>query len=341
MVRSVRQVGLFLGLLVALSGAGCGGGEETTITIGSETGAETPVAPPTVEWPATMLTGPGTGPALFLGPEDEAPAIGYVRPGVEVELAEQPVNGRALARIRGSIKVRAHIVTSRLGFRVQQRGKIGGTEVYVGPGDFVRYLGPSDQPGIVRVEAMPRLTNEIFAPAFEGVYPMERLAVAEPPQDAERPTAGTPRRLPGGVEVALHASPGGPVVATLPPQNPGLLLEVVRDGAQWKGVRVGVGPYLVGYVSAALVDPGAAPAAESPAGDIPEMLRADADKPLVRVASGARVRSNDRTVAILEGEVLGRELGRFEDGTVDVFVANDQIGVRGVVPAASVTPVNP
>lgn len=337
MVRTVRQLSLLFGLLVAI--AGCGGEEETTITIGATEGSETPAPTTAATWPEALVTGPGTGPALFLGPEDDAPAIGYVRPGVAIELAEPPVNGRALVRIRGSIKVRAHLVASRLGLRVQQRGKIGGTEVYVGPGDFVRYLGPSDQEGIVRVEAMPRLTEELFAPAFEGIYPADRLAATEAPANAERPTAGTPRRLPAGVEVTLHASPGGPVVATLPAQEPGLLLEVVREGAEWKGVRVGVGPYLVGYVSAALVDAGSVPPVTEPeAGGIPEMLRSDADKPLVRVAAGARVRSNDRTVAILDTEVLGRELGRFEDGTVDVFLANDQIGVRGAVPADAVSP---
>jgi hypothetical protein len=67
------------------------------------------------------------------------------------------------------------------------------------------------------------------------------------------------------------------------------------------------------------------------------MLRADADKPLVRVAAGARVRTNEQIVAITDTEVLGRELGRFDDGTVDVFLANDVIGVRGIVPVAAVS----
>ncbi|MCB9623040.1 MAG: hypothetical protein H6723_06805 [Sandaracinus sp.] len=340
MVRTVRQAGLSL---VLLSGVACGGGEETTITTGTEgTGAEAVVtAPVNVEWPSALVTGPGTGPALFLGAEDRSPAIGYVRPGVDVELAEQPVNGRALVRIRGSIKVRAHLVTSRLGLRVQQRGKIGGTEVYVGPGDFVRYLGPSDQAGIVRVEAMPQLTDELFAPAFEGVYPMDRLAATAPPADAERPTAGTPRRLPAGTEVPLYDRPGGAVVATLPASDPGILLEVVRDGAEWKGVRVGQGPYLVGYVNVALGDAGTVAPSAARTDGIPDMLRADAEKPLVRIAAGTRVRSNDQTVAILEGEVFARELARFEDGTVDVFVANDSIGIRGAVPAASVSAATP
>ncbi|MBX3248189.1 MAG: hypothetical protein KF901_13500 [Myxococcales bacterium] len=329
---------LAVAIPMALGAAACG--EASTTTAPIVTGGDEAL-PPSAAWPTSFVSTAGSGAALYLSDAQDAPAIGFIRPGVDLEVAEGPRNGRALVRIRGDLKVRAWIVTSRLGMVVQTRGKIGGTEVYVGPGDIVRYLGSGDEPGLVRVEAMARLTEDVLAPAMEGIYPSDRLAPTAPPADAEAPTPGTPGRLPAGREVALYNRPGGDVIATLPALDPGIPVEVVRDGEQWRGVRVGVGPYLVGYIDVAPVpsERYVAPAAAADAVPAALMTAAEASRPLWRIPAGTRVKWDGQTIAIVDAPCYARELERFDDGAVDVFVASQQLSIRGLVPAESLEAV--
>ncbi len=129
------------------------------------------------------------------------------------------------------------------------------------------------------------------------------------------------------------------MVATLPALDPPLNLVVLIHQGDWKGVRVGVGPYLVGFVNVALT-PGQVPhggalsgGSHAGPGEVPERLRADNDKPLWRLPAGTRIRFNGVTTAILEQPGFARELHRYNRyHQVDVFAAvDDQVAVRGMV----------
>lgn len=311
------------------------------------TAATAPASADPARWPREFVAGPGTGPALFLHQGSDAPALGYVSPGVPFKIAGLPENGRVPVRIAAGLKVRAWMTTRRMALRAQRRGKIRGTPAYVGPGDYVRFLAPADDPEWARVEVMPQLAEGVFAAAVTGEFPMIGLSHTEPPADAEPPSPGEPRVTPGGREVPLFARPGGETVATLPALAGGVPVAVLRDRGEWKGVRAGIGPYLVGYTNVELREApttAATPAAATPAtppGQVPLRLQAEADKPLWRLAEGTRVRFDGRTVAILAAEGWGREMNRYENsGEVDLFVAvDDTVAVRGMVRISDLRPV--
>jgi hypothetical protein len=231
---------------------------------------------------------------------------------------------------------------SRLAARVLMRGKVSGTPAYVGPNDLVGVRGDAGG-GNLRVEVAPWLgrANAMTLGPFVGEFPADRLAAEEVGPDAEPPSPGEPATLPVGAEVPVYDRPGGAVVATLPALDPPLTVVVVRDRGEWKGVRVGVGPYLVGYMNAALTPAASAPEAGGVVGDaaragaMPERLAAEADRPLWSVPARTRIRFDGRTVAILAEDGWAREMNRYDTGEVDVFVAvNDEVAVRGMVRAA-------
>ncbi len=311
---------------------------------GSTATAETPAD--ASRWPREFVAGPGTGPALFLHQGSDAPALGYVSPGVPFKIAGLPENGRIPVRIAAGLKVRAWMTTRRMALRAQRRGKIRGTAAYVGPGDYVRFLAPADDPDWARVEVMPRLAEGVYAPAVSGEYPFIGLGHEAPPADAEPLSPGETRFTPAGREVPLYGRPGQEVVATLPALGSGVRVAVLRERGEWKGIRAGIGPYLVGYTNAALTEQTAdteAPTPETPSaapGEVPVRLRAEADKPLWRLAEGTRVRFDGRTVAILARDGWGREMNRYENsGEVDLFVAvDDTVAVRGMVRISDLQP---
>lgn len=312
--------------------------ETETETEETTTGGSTSTADP-ARWPRDFVAGPGTGPALFLHQGSDAPALGYVSEGVRFSIAGLPENGRVPVRIRAGLKVRAWLSATRLAHRVQRRGKIRDTAAYVGPGDLVRILGPDIDQERMRVEVMPRYGRDALGTAVTGTFPTVGLA-PDAPAEAEALSSGTTRGLPEGREVALYDRPRGEVIARLPALTPPIRVEVLRERGEWKGVRVGDGPYLVGYVDADLGD--APPALEDePANEeMPRRLQAEEDKPLWRLAVGTRVRFDGRTVAILDAEGWGREMNRYENtGEVDLFVAvNDEVAVRGMVRISDLQP---
>ena len=293
-------------------------------------------------WPRDFVAGPGTGPALYLNDDPRSPAIGYITEGVHFRIGGLPQNERIPVRIRGALKVRAWMSVSRLALRVQQRGKIGGTEVYVGPGDYVRFVSPDAEEGLARVEAMPRFSYDAMGAAATGVYPFDRLSPEAPPADAEAPASGTTMRTPANTEVAIYSSPDE-VITTLPALDPGVRLEVLRDRGEWKGVRAGVGPYIVGYVNVDLVEPGELEEPPTPptSEDVPLRLQNQQQNPLWRLPAGTRVRFDDETIGILDEDGYGREMNRYEStGEVDMFVAaNDEVALRGMVRIDDLQPI--
>ncbi len=296
-------------------------------------------------WPREYVAGPGSGAALMFATEDAVARIGYISEGTPLSIAGFPENGHVPIRImEGGMKVRALIAADRFALRVQQRGKLGGTSVYVTPGDYVQFVAPGDEDGIFRVRAGARFGREgIELPTFEGIYPADRLGVTEPaPDESFQP--GEPFSLPPGMEVPLYESPNGETVATLPAAEPPMVVQVVQERGEWKAVRVGTGPYLVGYLNADLTpadaleaEPQARPTAAP--GEVPMRLRHDEQRPLWRVRAGTWVRYAEEKVARLETDGWAREMGRTGEGnsaTIDVFVAvDDAVAIRGMVPQES------
>ncbi|MEM6961643.1 MAG: hypothetical protein AAF550_07875, partial [Myxococcota bacterium] len=267
----------------------------------------------TVEWPEQLTAGPGSGPALFLSEAPSAPAIGYVSPGVPIRVMGPPVGERIPVRILGAMKARGWLKLTRVGGRVQQRGRIAGTPCYVGPGDLVRILEPEGDN--LRVEVRPVLRAEpssVLGP-FVGIYPQGRIAGTPVDTEAEPPTPGATFRLPVGETVRVYDRPDGNVVTTLPALEPPLIVSVLRDRGVWKGVRAGLGPYVVGYVQAALTEEDGgtetkAATSQANSSGVPLRLLEDSDKPLRRLPTGTRVKFSDRTMGILQTEGWAREL---------------------------------
>jgi len=296
-------------------------------------------------WPREYVAGPGSGAALlFEGPGGLA-RIGYVSEGTPLSIAGFPESGHVPIRImEGGMKVRALITADRFTLRVQRRGKIAGTSVYVTPGDHVQFVAPADDEGLFRVRAGARFGRDgIDLPTFEGIYPADRLAVTEPaPDESFQP--GEPRSLPAGVEVPLYDRPDGEVVTTLPAVEPPIVVQLVQERGEWKAVRVGTGPYLVGYLNTDLtpaeaLEPEPQPRPTAAPGEVPMRLRHDEDRPLWRVRAGTWVRYAEAKIARLEADGWAREMGRTGEGNdalIDVFVAvDDSVAVRGMVPQES------
>ena len=274
------------------------------------------------------------------------PAVGYVSPGVAVRVAGTPVNDRIPVIIEGPLKVRGWLVLSRLGGRVQRRGRVPGTPTYVGPNDIVRVLGPGADGSTVRVEVTPRLgdgtgnESAVALGSFAGELPVEVVAGSEVDLGAVRgPSEGRPHFLPPDTQVPLFGRPDGEVVATLSSSSPPLPVTVLRERGAWKGIRVGSGPYLVGFVNVTLTT-GAAPSSvigtAVSSSDLPERIAAEAERPLWAVSPGTRVRFDGRVIGLVRENGFARELHRYEQsGETDVFIAvDDTLAIRGMVRSA-------
>ncbi len=324
---------------MSLFASACGGasGEGATTASGAPEG-----------WPELLLVSEGHGPALFNGPEAAAAAIGYVSENVRVRVVGAPQGDRIPVRVDGPFKVRAWLPLSRLAGRVHQRGKLRGAPLTLGVNDLVGVRGAAEG-GRMIVEASPRfgLTPEPAVGPFEGSF----AASAIGPDTVEVPAVAATEveraRLPARRAVEVYDHPRGRVVATLPSLTRGLTVEVARRRDDWTAIRAGLSPFLVGWVQGPLetpdpVEPAAPIAAHiAPAHDGPPLLlENDAEMPLWRVRSRARVRFDGVTIGRLGDRGWAREMRRTPDGEVDVFVAvDDDVAVRGMVSARDLEPV--
>lgn len=301
-----------------------------------------PQSPPPSDWPDRLVAGPGTGPALFVTGDAQAPAVGYVSPGVAFTVTGAPEGQRVPVRIDGPLEVRAWLAMERLAGRVHERGRVGKAPGYVGPNDVVRIVGDGGE-GLLRIELRPPLREGHELPPMEAIYPADRIGAQRvDPSRAKGPSPGTAVTLPSGEPVPVYDRPGGDVVATLPDLDPPLTLVKVVERGEWSGVRVGTGPYLVGFVNVPLTSASEPPRREedplahpTTASSVPLRLQTEPDQPLRRVKVDTPIRFNGRTVAVVRQPALAREMVRHEAaGQVDVFVAaDDDVAVRGMVPA--------
>lgn len=349
-VRPVMALGLMLALPSLVGGCRRRGqadeGPENEDVAMRSSGAEAQAVepgPPPADWPRVLVVGPGSGPALYLGHAEDAPAVGYLNPGVRIRIESSPVNGRIEALVAGALATKGWIPTNRLAAYAQQRGRVEGTRAYLGPNDLVGILGPAEAEGQMRVEVRPWLGGSNFLGPFVGTYATEQLADEEVDESAvEGVSEGECFRLPAGQTVTVYDRPGGEAVANLPSQDPPLPVTRLLERGGWSGIRAGYGPYLTGFVNAQLTPcQGAMPAPEpmvpASSGERPYWM-AQESGPLHRVAEGTRVRFHGETIARLRAPGWARELGRQGDDMVDVFVAvDDQTALRGLVPASALT----
>lgn len=316
-------------------------------TTSAETAAESEQAGaaegvPEGGFPISLVVGPGAGPSLYRGAHRDDPAIGYVSPGVAVEVTGPIENGRVPVRIRGGLKVRGYLVAQRLYARVQRRGRIRGTPIYVGGNDLVRVVG-FEQDGRVRVSVRAGSTTDPLGEAYVGTYPVAGLGSAVVGSSETTDPPGTPCTLAGSGGVEVRETVDGAVIGTFPAGTP---CRNVRPEGDGFAVLVGSGPYVQGFVrSAPLASSGVTqplPTTTASSG-LPSRLRADSQHELVRIAAGTRVRFDETTIALLDVEGRARVLERYSDtNEADVFVAvDDGVAVRGMVPLDAIQAVGP
>ncbi len=335
----------------------------SSATVSSATRRDGPPAP---DWPRELLVAHDDGPALFRRSGPDAAPVAWVAGGEALRPRGAVRGGRVRAVIDGGLRLRGWIAIDRLEAVVLRRGRLRGTPVFLSPGDRVRLRAARGR--LATLEAAARLGHpslELTAP-FRGELPLSRLG-AQPAGVAAGPTSGAPVLVRGAAR--LHASPDGPVVYALPALEPALVATVLRDEGAWVGVRLGVGPYLVGYLPRAalamreapaskqsiapeVLDPwrrGASPApsesgvrdpwseraAPGPQRGLPPRLRDAVVRPVWRVAAGARVEVEGATVAVFTAEGWAVELERDGERVRILGAVDESATVIGVVPASA------
>ncbi len=287
--------------------------------------------------PPAMVYQGVSGPGLYESSQPSAASYGYLKHGMAVRTVGAVEQGRVRVVIDGPLKTRGWTRAQDLGAVVAQKGRIPGTPVSVAAGDVLCVLGPMDgRDGIYRVAATP--TGLDGAERFEGIYPASRLG-GSGVRDSTQPTT---HHLPVGSSLTLVNKPSGDPVAVVAAGQAAVPVEVVRQSGDWRAVRIGNGPTLVGYLGPHenLVSGGRVTSSTAAGSDpednatrgIPASIQREESYPMVRVAEGTRVKFRGRTVAILKSEAVGRELQRYDSGEVDVYLAVDpDVTVRGMV----------
>jgi hypothetical protein len=159
------------------------------------------------------------------------------------------------AYVDGPLRARGWIDVSSLEAVVRERGRIAGTPIYLVPGDRVRLRRAEG--ALAEVEASALLGHPDLArsPSFHGAFPLARLGAALSGSGAG-PTPG--RRVLLRRAAPLRPSLEADVALTIPALDPPLPAIVLREDGDQLGVRVGNGPYLVGYVPRSALEPGPA-----------------------------------------------------------------------------------
>lgn len=296
-------------------------------------------------WPTVLVSTAGRAPALFAGPDDAAPAFGHLGEGVRVRV-EGPIQGqRVPVTVGGGLVVHAWAQVNRLAAFTTRRGRVEGTPIFVGANDPVSLVGREGD-GAFRVVVRPRLGRPEVDDTLVGYAATLAADWIAEGDGAAADTGLNPgefMRLPAGQEVPLYDRPGGTVVARLPPLDPPLTVVVLRSRDGWNGVRVGVGPYLVGYVQGTLEASTPEALGERPrrreVEGMPSRI-ANETGALFRVAAGTHVMFYGEDVATLRRDGWARELSPRQGDQADVYVAIDEgVAIRGVVPVSSLTPV--
>jgi hypothetical protein len=315
-----------------------------------------------VEWPERLLVGAAEEPALFRRSRG-ARAFAWVAPGVELKPRGAVRSGRVRAIIDGPLSVRGWIPIEQLEAVVLERGRVAGSPLFLLPGDRVRLRGVDGARAEIEAHALlahPQLSR---SPSFRGSFPLSRLGVALS-GGGEGSSPGRAVMIRRATE--LRASPDGEVQWSMPAFDPPLPAIVLRERGEMLGVRIGMGPYLVGYVPASaledtgarkqdeVIDPwrpdrrsGLSPATRDPWGDEPEpeapasaesplppRLQQAVVRPVWHVRAGARLEVEGVTMAIFREPGFAVELERAGDRVEVLAAVDDTVKVRGTVPVS-------
>jgi hypothetical protein len=179
------------------------------------------------------------------------------------------------------------------------------------------------------------------------------------PNEPELLTGGIAYQLPAGQALPIYNGFRGELLTLVPPLKTDLAVTVMGTEGSWFRVRVGSGPCIEGFTDTALRLLGQnarpVPAAKPPRmrtsrGQVPWRI-AQTPGPLLLVNAGTQLRFRGRIVATLRREGWARALSSLEEARgsareqneeaqVEVLAAvDDQVTVRGVVPAKSTTQV--
>jgi hypothetical protein len=318
---SILRAALTLSACAALGWVGCAGQQTAQ----------------SASLPKQLLSGESGAPALFMSAEPSSPVVGFLGKDVTVDVAGPSVSGRVPVRVHGAILVRGYVPENLLALRAQRHGKVRGTPVYLAANDPVRVLGEDREAGRLKVRVTPQIDG-VNLPAFEGSYPSVGIT-ASPVDNAEPPPAGEAHELASGSALPLYLEPDGALITELPARSEPLSLEVLGKQGVWSAVRLGRGPYLVGYTNAYLTPSVAPPAAKQASAaakrttenGVPARLVSESGE-LKRVAAGAAISFGDRVFAKLQKPGYARVLATYPSGEADALVAvDDDVAVRGLL----------
>lgn len=199
-----------------------------------------------VEWPDALLVAEVRDrPVFHRGARPGAPGYAWVVPGTPVHPQGGVRQGRVRASIGGPVRVRGWVNVDALGGVVLRRGRVRGTPLYVVPGDQLRIRDARG--GVATVEGAARLAHPTLArsPSFSGELDLDRLG-ADLAGAGQGPTPGRLALIRN--PSPLFERPGGAVAWELPTTDPPLTATILRERGDWVGVRIGMGPYLIGYM---------------------------------------------------------------------------------------------
>lgn len=357
--------------------------------------------------PNELLVGEGSGPALFVGPEADAVAVGYVSPGVRVTITGTIERGRVPVSVGESLRARGYLDITRLVAYVTADTALAGTAVVLPKGSLVSLLADAGG-GTLRVRAdVPVGRDDADEPTlgvFEGT--IAAALISDTPETAPRSRSrdqddedeendsdedevdadeedadesprsrrrggrddedededatprgmkrGKPRTLPEGREVKLYASASAErenMITKLPELDPPLQVEMLERGSDdtrgWYRIRVGAGPFLEGWVKARLartdsevstfVSPSVSAVVPVAAGQLPERIARETERPLYSVREGARLRYSGSVIGRFKAPGYAREVERKTNGDIEAFVAVDNgLALRGLLRARDV-----
>jgi hypothetical protein len=324
--------------------AGCAG----TPRKGPQAGPSSRISTTDAQRPEQMLLAYTDKPVFFTGPAPDAGVVGFGAQDLLLTLTGPATQGRVPVRVDGPLEVSAFVPEELLILRVQRRGQVRGTPVYVAPDQALRVLGTAETPSRWRVLVTPVLLGETLEPMM-GSYPKRGLA----PQlaaAAEPPAEGETARVPAGVALRLYDQPEGQLVYQVKARSEPWPLRVLGVRAGMAAVRAGEGPFLVGYTDAPLLPAeGVTPSVRDPRPPkpavrkqaIPARLLRETG-PLKRVVRGAELRFDGKVIGRFRQPGYARVLAKYPNGELDVFAAvDDNVALRGLLRASEVTALEP
>jgi hypothetical protein len=321
---------------------------------------EAPAERTQVDWPGALIVADAAGPVLFRRSAPSSRGFAWIAAGMPIVPRGAVERGRVRVLVDGPVSVRGWMAVDRLEGIVVSRGRVRGTPLYVVPGDSVRLLEVRGSTAMVEGRAQLGLPGVGTSEAFRGTFPISSLG-AEARGSGVGPSGG--RAISLRNVRALYGEPNGEVVWEIPQSATALPATVLREDGEWLGVRIGLGPYLVGYVprsalgssrkkdlfSSEVIDPWADDGDEEPEPEhgapsgpqLPPMLAEAAVRPVWRIREGARVRVDGATVALFRESGRAVELSRAGSEVVVLAAVDETVTVQGTVRAQDLESLAP